>query len=164
MAMIQSSDAGKTWGKAVTVGAFGWMINGCPHVGGGLASAGDSMYAVVWTAKGEPDRGAFVPSSSDSGATWSRPAQLGNSQSWHPDVAVKNGMVAACWDAYSDGGAAAFVSLSTQNDWSAPRQISTKGATASMPRIVAVKNAFRVFWTERSQTGPTTWVSTRVGF
>src|SRR3712207_7239577 len=39
MALVASADAGATWGEPVRVGRFDWDFDGCPHVGGGLATA-----------------------------------------------------------------------------------------------------------------------------
>ena len=37
MAVAVSEDGARSWERRGTAGAFGWKVDGCPHVGGGLA-------------------------------------------------------------------------------------------------------------------------------
>lgn len=60
MALIRSSDQGASWQPVGMVGDFWWRFEGCPHIGGGLAQAGDEqLNAVVWTGA-EPDLACII--------------------------------------------------------------------------------------------------------
>jgi hypothetical protein len=170
MAIVTSTDAGKTWGAPTTVGAFDWRVNGRPHVGGGLAiDRAGRAHAVVWTAKGPGAIGAFVLNSLDkpsaSGVLWAPPRQLGNDpRSWHADIiATGDDTLVAAWDAYTDDdGLAVFVNHSTDGGqtWSKPRQLSPPGASASHPRLIQTPTGVRVFWTQIPDDDSTaTWTS-----
>ncbi len=171
MALIQSADAGQTWGKPVTVGAFNWGFTGCPHVGGAITAGGEQgrdLCAVVWTAKGGDEVGVFALSSTDGGKTWSSPAPLGGPQSSRPDVAgsADGSRLLAVWDAFVDAGPdvgnAAFTSSSSDGGktWSPPVRVSESGKSVTYPRVVRVPDGFRVFWTEQAGGGkPVKWVS-----
>jgi hypothetical protein len=145
----------------VRVGAFDWKFEGCPHVGGGLTFAmGEhpAMHAVVWT--GNADRaGVYHLTSHGDGATWSKPHRLGEETASHPDLAVSGaGRVAAVWDESQAGVSSILASESRDGGgtWSAPVKLSGASNSASHPRIVAVPEGFRAFWTESSVGGKIT--------
>ncbi len=158
-----SLDAGRTWTAPVRVGQFGWNINGCPHVGGGLAvdptGKDNSVYAVVWTAKDDLNHGAYVLSSPDGGATWNEPAHLGDSTSWHSDIARHDRELIAAWDAFRDEKMAMFFARSADGakTWSSPVQLSAPAASATHPRAISTPAGFRIFWTEQSPGKPSEW-------
>ena len=166
MAFVASRDGGKTWDEPVTVGAFGWGIEGCPHVGGGLAGAADAddrtLFATVWTAKGAPHLGVFALASPDGGRSWGKPVQLGGPQSNRPDVAFAAGRAVAVWDeSDEDGGNAAFAASSTNGGatWAKATRLSEPGASATNPRVIRTGDTFRVFWTEQRPGKPVSWTS-----
>jgi hypothetical protein len=166
MALARSDDGGRTWLKPTTVGAFGWDVNGCPHVGGGLAFGAKpgELFATVWTAKDNDHRGAYTLASRDGGATWSAPQQLGNADSWHPDITRANDRLVAAWDAYVDGGTAAFTASSVDNGrtWTAPQRLNAADASATHPRLITTPAGVRVFWTERATGQGSRWVSKKL--
>ncbi len=168
MAIASSDDGGQTWGKPVTVGRFGWNINGCPHVGGGLSilptANGTILYSVVWTAKDETAHGDYVLSSADGGKTWNEPTRLGGPQSWHPDIACDGTSIIAVWDAYADGGTAVFASTSRDagKTWDASKRLNPDGTTADHPRIICTRQGFRALWTEQAPGKSVTWVARRL--
>jgi Neuraminidase (sialidase) len=171
MALIQSADAGVTWGKPVPVGAFNWGFTGCPHVGGAITATGEGgrdLAALVWTAKGGDEVGVFALASNDAGKSWASPTQLGGPQSSRPDVASSRDgkRLVATWDAFvesgSDMGNAAFASTSDDGGktWSPSIQLSDSATSATYPRAVRSGDGFRIFWTEQVGGGkPVRWVS-----
>lgn len=164
MSLVTSTDGGQSWAAPVTVGAFDWKVDGCPHVGGALAGDGDKLFAAVWTAKGDGARGAYVLASVDAGRLWSQPIQLGDSTSWHPDLAYAGDRLIAVWDAYGDGGTIAYSATSRDDGltWSPPERLNAAGTSASQPRVIRIGNSFRIFWTERRSDTPYIWTSMRV--
>ena len=46
--LIQSADAGNSFGKAQKLGTGSWQLNGCPMDGGGLAVAANGTVQTVW--------------------------------------------------------------------------------------------------------------------
>lgn len=166
MAMTVSRDGGKNWQTAGHVGRFDWRFDGCPHVGGGLSLVqrkdGLTCHAVVWTAKGKETHGAYYLNSADGGQTWSEPRQLGDSRSWHPDVAANDkGEVAAVWDAYTEDGQIIFAATSKDGgkSWSAPQRLNEKGAAATHPRIIHTPTGFRAFWTQKTEGKAAAWAT-----
>jgi hypothetical protein len=168
MAFVRSVDGGRTWAKPARVGEFDWDINACPHVGGGLAwvprKNPRQVHATVWTGK-TGSQGIYYLTSLDGGATWDEPKQLGDSGSWHPDVAVGDGdEVAAVWDAHTERGLAIFTAASKDGGktWTEPRRLSREGASASHPRIVWTHRGFRAFWTEWTDGLDAEWIGRRL--
>lgn len=163
MAMVSSADGGKTWGKPVYVGAFGWEFQGCPHVGGGLTTGtkgGSALHALVWTGLAGKS-GVFHMASTDGGANWLNPVQIGTGDARRSDIATANGQVAVACEVISDGESVVFATKSADGGrtWSELKRLSDKGTTASYPRVVGVGNDFRVFWTETTGHQPGAWKS-----
>jgi hypothetical protein len=168
MASVRSVDGGRSWTKPATVGEFGWDINACPHVGGGLAlvprRSSRPVHATVWTGR-TASQGIYHLTSLDGGATWGAQKRLGDSRSWHPDIAVSDGdEVAAVWDAPTEGGLAIFSATSKDGGktWTEPRRLSKEGASASHPRIVSTARGFRAFWTEWTDGKDAEWIGRRL--
>jgi hypothetical protein len=161
MAAALSRDGGQRWLAPMRVGAFGWNFEGCPHVGGGLAFAGDKLHAVVWTGQRE-HAGVHYLGSAQRGETWSPPRRLGDATASHPDLAAGSaGEVAAAWD--SPAGEHSLIQAALSRDggatWSTPARLSPPAANASHPLIVPTSAGFRVFWTERPEAKPALWRS-----
>jgi hypothetical protein len=176
MAVVHSEDAGRTWGAPVRVGRFEWATDTCPHVGGALAfdrSTGElTAWAIAWTARGPGNAaggaptnatGAYLLASPDAGRTWSAPQQLARDpRSWHADLAIHNGTLAATWDAYTDDGPCAFYTVSRDGGvtWSKAVQLNPLDTSATHPRLIATPSGFRAFWSQIPAEGNVaTWQS-----
>lgn len=146
MDAVVSRDAGKTWSKPAAAGPFGWGFNGCPHVGGALASTRRGVYALVWTGK-EGAAGLYVFPSPD-GRTWGRSAKLGGPGAKHADLTSSGTRLAAVWD---DGGVVWGAESDGGKVWSKPARLSGDGIEASHPRVAAAGKGFRVFWAEKDR-------------
>ena len=103
MAVAISEDAARSWERRGVAGEFGWKVDGCPHVGGGLAvfprspTAGETIHALVWT--GAPGRaGLYDVASTDGGRNWSEPRELGGRGARHGDLAMTAAGLVAVWD------------------------------------------------------------------
>ncbi len=144
MDAVVSRDAGKTWSKSGAAGPFGWGFNGCPHVGGALASTGSGVSALVWTGK-DADAGLYVFASPD-GRTWGRSVKLGGAGAKHADMTSSGPRLAAVWD--EDGGI--WGAVSDGKAWSKPVRLSGK-AEGNHPRVAASGAGFRAFWSEKDR-------------
>jgi hypothetical protein len=162
MAVAVSRDSGATWARAATVGAFGWEIEGCPDVGGGLAATegpgGRALHALVFTGR-EGAQGIHFLSSGDAGATWSDPRRVTPDKSWRPDLAGQGSRLAAAWDGVRDGALAVSASVSPDGGatWPAAEVLSGPGVSAIFPRVVAAGDRFLVFWTETPPGALSAW-------
>ncbi len=147
---LARKEAGGDWAAITPVGAFDWRIDACPHVGGGLAlGPGEAMHSVVWTGE-EKAPGLYYVASGDGGKSWAVKRRLGSSDAQHADVAAQGKNVIAVWD---QGAAAEAVYGAVSSDggkrWRWPRKLSSDSAVATHPRVLSVKDAFLVVWTER---------------
>jgi Neuraminidase (sialidase) len=164
MALAASADGGRSWTAPVPVGRFNWTFEGCPHVGGGLATAqtaaGLRAYAVVWTGRADA-AGVYTLASPDGGKTWGAPLRLGDGTAWHADVAAAGERVTAVWDARAGDDTAVFASTSTDGGktWPAATRLTPAGVNASYPRVVHTGKGFRAFWTEQLEGKPVQWRS-----
>jgi hypothetical protein len=159
MALAATRDGGATWSRLGVVGKFNWMFNGCPHVGGGLAKSDAALHAIVWTGN-ESAAGVYALRSTDGGAAWSAPSQLGGVSAKHTGMAASGRTVVASWDE-SIGGVRRVLMARSDDDgatWSVPRTLSTRGI-ATHPLAIATSRGFAVFWTERDGEGPLQWRS-----
>lgn len=163
MALAQSIDDGQTWQRSATVGEFNWVFDGCPHNGGALAGAGDkNLHALVWTGA-ENKAGLYYLNSADHGKHWSAPQAMGGGTlAFHSDIAVLDeNHVLAIWDAMGADGSVVMISESFDNGshWSASRQLSAKGSSASFPRIVSMDSRVLAMWAEQKPGDFKQWMT-----
>jgi Neuraminidase (sialidase) len=154
MALIRSHDNGVTWDLPETIGVFGWKFDGCPHVGGGLAlTESNAAHAVVWTGR-EGDVGLYH-------LAGKQQSRLGDKNARASDLAASaDGTLLATWE--SAGAIMAARSEDAGKTWLPARRLSAETSRAEMPRVVAVTDGFRVFWTELSLGQPARWASALV--
>lgn len=154
MALARSADAGQSWQRVSTVGEFGWKFDGCPHNGGALAWAGDTLHALAWTGA-ETKAGLYHLVSEDDGQNWSKPqAMRGEGLAFHSDLAaIGEQHLVAIWDARGADGSAVLISESFDNGrhWQAARRISSPGRSAQFPRLVATPETLLAMWVENKQ-------------
>lgn len=162
MALSITTDAGRSWTRTATVGEFGWTIDGCPHVGGGLAQTSvdgaTSLHALVWT--GAPGHeGLHWLASRDGGRTWSAPTRFGTTRAKHADLAAAGSYLAAVWDDMRNG--TRVILAATSDDagvtWQPSAELSTPHRAASHPLVVWSRGRFIAFWTEADGNGHTEW-------
>ncbi len=150
------------WTRLSTVGSFGWDFPGCPHIGGSLAfrtrGKSQEIHAVVGTRK-KQDAGVYHLTSIDGGKSWSPPVKLGDDSSTHADLAADsiNGLTAV-WDMIDpdagDGSLAVYAANSVSGaKWSQPIRLSSKGVSATHPRVIATGRGFLSLWTEQTPDG-----------
>jgi hypothetical protein len=157
------------WNTPVAVGDFQWQFNACPHVGGALVrretAEGEQLHAAVWT--GAPGAsGLYHLRSVNGGTTWSEPHKMNVALAWHPALAVDaKGRLAAVWDTMAAVAPETWSSLSNDGGltWEAPELLSAPDAPAAHPRVVALADGFRVFWTEERPPQPSVLKSVVIG-
>jgi hypothetical protein len=162
MALAQSADAGVSWKRLSTVGAFNWKFDGCPHNGGGLSQSGEgSLHGVVWTGA-ENQAGLYHMQSDDDGKSWTPPQHIGEGTAgFHADIAAGFGRLVIVWDALGPEGSQVYISESSDNgrSWSPARLLSSPGASAEFPRIVATSEGLLAMWSEKQSGAGKQWLS-----
>jgi hypothetical protein len=151
MSLARSTDGGLTWTRSGWVGAFGWTINGCPDVGGGLTRGArpGELVALVWT--GHEDRpGLYAVTSTDNGRTWGEPTRIGHARARHGDIAGHASGMAASYDASVDGRVHVGWAYSTDGGrtWLDAGVLSTPDRRATHPRLAATSAGIVAAWTE----------------
>ena len=163
MAQAATADSGRSWLLGGTVGNFGWDFDGCPHVGGGIATGGDGdaehLHALVWTGH-QSQHGLYWVSSVDQGTSWSTPLRFGGDFARHGDIGTNGQTVVATWDE----SRAIWVSVSQDAGltWSTDKQLSAEEMVATHPIVVRTDAEFIVFWTARNAEGLVDWHSHRL--
>jgi hypothetical protein len=165
MSLSLSRDGGRSWEPTGHAGTFNWNFDGCPHVGGGLATAGgdttgaEMTLATVWTGNAGATGAYLVARNSD--GQWSAPTPLAADgfKGRNTDAAAAAGSASAVavWDQSApEGGGQCVYSMTTTNcgrSWSPPHRLSPPGVNASYPRVVPVAGGFLVLWTEYAKDG-----------
>ncbi len=164
MVILSSPNGGDKWNKQAVVGKFSWDFNGCPHVGGGLATEAKGkdtlIHSVVWTGKAEKS-GTYHLASRNNGRSWSKPQRLGSDSARRGDIAAGPKGVAMVWEESGDGETAIVIAKSSDSGktWSQPARIGEASLSAAYPRIIATADGFRVFWTETGAEERGVWKS-----
>lgn len=157
MALSQSTDQGKTWQRANTVGQFNWTFDGCPHIGGALAFSDGphpALHSLVWTGV-EQKQGLYYLRSDNNGKVWTMPRRMGL-KALHGDIAANQSHIMAVWDEMNADGTQIFSAQSNDSGitWSASKSVSAPHKTATHPRIIANASGFLVLWTEKAPKQP----------
>jgi BNR repeat-like domain len=153
MSLRQSSDNGKTWQRASTVGEFGWKFDGCPHVGGSLAYADTKnpkhLHSLVWTGA-KQKAGLYHLASNDNGLSWSSPQKLGDA-AVRGDIAAYDGNIIALWDEMEADGPSLFYAKSQDEGrhWSTATRLTQPKNSATHPRLITTEHGFLALWTEK---------------
>lgn len=100
IAVARSDDGGKTFTSAI-VSHDSWELNACPIAGATMTiDSSDRIHVIWYTAGGSLDR-LFMASSTDHGATFSKPAIFDSTQKLAKHahaVSVSSGRILAAWD------------------------------------------------------------------
>jgi hypothetical protein len=86
---------------------------------------------------------------------------------WHPALAVHaGGRIAVVWDTMAAVAPETWGALSSDGGltWEAPVRLSAPEVPAAHPRVVAIQQGFRVFWTEEFPAQPAVLRSVVFGF
>lgn len=73
--VASSADEGATWSTATRVAEDQWVLNGCPHSGGSMASIGKRLF-ITWYTVRDKQPGLYLAYSDDGGKTFSRRISL----------------------------------------------------------------------------------------
>jgi uncharacterized protein YceK len=165
MALLQSTDDGKSWRHVSMVGDFDWEFDGCPHVGGGLTFTGTDnprqLHSLVWTGA-EGKSGLYHLTSKNNGNCWSTPQKLGNA-AIHSDIAaLDSDHIVAIWDEMERDGSSIFYAKSEDGGttWLTATRLTQPSNAATHPRLVATEHGLLALWTEKpnKQPGQLAWV------
>jgi hypothetical protein len=171
MKLMVSEDGGLAWSDLGYVGAFKWMLNGCPHTTAGMAflqthHAAGGMHVLVQTGK-DGMGGVYHLASRDGGSSWTEPAKIAEEGAHYSDLAAKGSVLGAVWQGQVGTRTAIFgrVSRDGGKSWSEPSIVSDAAVSSSYPRIAAVpeEDGFRLFWIESKDGAKHRWNGGRLG-
>lgn len=164
VAVVTSTDGGKSWGTPVRVADDHWQIDGCPHSGPSLAVLGNRLF-VSWFTVHEQEQQSyiFLAHSGDSGRTFSDRLWLseGPVDANHPYIVAANDRILAVFQARdrdtNNGWGKVHVYLrevSASGTMSRLMAVPNVGASASYPTL-AFESPGHVFlaWTESNDSG-----------
>ncbi len=81
-----SSDRGMRWSEPKIVARDNWKINGCPHAGPTIATAGDRTY-IAWLTGGDGGPGIFLASTKDGGRSFTPRRKVSSGAAAQPFLA-----------------------------------------------------------------------------
>ncbi len=102
--------------------------------------------------------------SDDSGRSWTAPHKMNVPLAWHPALAAdsKNRLFAV-WDTMTAASPETWGALSPDGGltWKPPELLSEPATPAAHPRVVALEDGFRIFWTEERPLQTAVWKSVK---
>jgi hypothetical protein len=97
IAHAYSANNGRTFSSARNISPDKWKINGCPHVGPDMVSAGHSLHFVWFTMGGKG--GIHTTASANNGQTFSLAGAITQTKASHPQITgLPDGTLAIVWD------------------------------------------------------------------
>jgi hypothetical protein len=163
MKLMVSEDGGGVWSDLGYVGAFQWMMNGCPHTTAGMAflQPRNELHVLVQTGK-EGEAGIYHLASGDGGSAWTEPSRIAEEGAHDSDLAAKGSALGAVWQ--GQVGTRTVIYGRSSNDggktWSEPSIVSDSSISSSYPRIAPAgpeEEGFRVFWIESEDGAKHRW-------
>ena len=172
MKLMVSENGGLGWSDLGYVGAFGWMLNGCPHTTAGLAFLGPSdspeIHALVQTGK-DGLGGVYHLVSRDGASAWTEPSRIADEGAHYSDLAASASRLGAVWQGQSGTRTVIYGRQSADGGktWSETSTLSDPAVSSSYPRIVSSRpggrsgDGFRVFWIESKDGSTYRWANVR---
>jgi hypothetical protein len=130
-----------------------WAIESCPHHGPSLAVAKDGTTHVAWFTKGRARQGLFTAHSSDAGASFSEPLQIGNPEKapGRPSLLAIGRKVFLAWKEFD--GVETSIMVMTSHDggkhWTEPRSFATTTEESDHPILVGDGRRAYLSWQTR---------------
>lgn len=158
MMLVSSFDGGQSWQNPQSVWDFNWTFMGCPHQGGGLATAEvngkTNIHTVIWNGS-EDKRGLYYRRLKLTGANDTPIIPLGDDSSVSGGIATIDDRVGLIYVTGTAENKRVVVKLSDDNgqSWQEDQALTTLGSKPSHPRIVGTPEGFRFFWTEWQDDG-----------
>jgi hypothetical protein len=158
-----SADAGATWREGVRVAEDNWKLNGCPHSGATMATAGSRLF-IAWSTVREGKAQVYLASSEDGGKTFRSRMQLaeGVIDPNHPSMLMAGDKVAVVFQgrqAEANQGwgpvGAWYREVDSDGRLSKLIRIGNAQKSASYP-VLAFEEPGRIFvaWTEAGEEAP----------
>ncbi len=154
IALVKSSDGGRTFGPPVRVSEDNWILDGCPENGPAVAIDRMNTIHVVWptlvrNSAGEENLGLFYAVSKD-GQTFTKRQRIPTEgMPAHPQIDVDaDGTATVVWDEEVKGGRKVVVARGRQggNGFQFARQL-VGDRPGSSPAVVSLADAAVVAWT-----------------
>jgi hypothetical protein len=166
MAVAVSEDGARSWQRRGTAGAFGWKVEGCPHVGGGLAVLAGAPRAGSAGAGAAFDRASTSGSAGDAAAVGRATANGRATASVRatgsgPATATAETLHALVWTGAPDHvGLYDVASRDGGRTWEEPRQLGGRGArhgdlAVAAGELVAAWDEGAAIYASRSTDGST---------
>lgn len=173
MVYTSSKDNGLTFEKITDISNDNWAIEGCPHTGPSLASAGSDIYALWFTAGNSP--GVYLNKRSNPNTRFS-PRELQSATGRHPQLtSLEDGRLAMVWEegatdhmsapvgktnhhtmaATNTEISLANISLKILKDGKEERKTVVNGGREAdnHPVIIAVNKGVLIAWVNEGSTG-----------
>jgi len=164
MALMASVDT-LNWQDQGVVGQFDWDIDGCPHVGGALATPGDNrLHALVWTGRNGYQGLYHLFRDEQRSQAFSAPRRLGTRAARHGDLAATpQGNLLAAWDEMDTGSI--LTAWYQDGSFTEPKTLrASDSKRPQRPLLAVIGELGYVVWTEQDSHGRATWVMARVRY
>ena len=167
MALISSTDRGKSWEKLNRISAFNWKFVGCPHQGGGMDTVKEKgqvkIHSVIWNGS-QTNPGLFYSRFNEKGSKqWLPVISVGDKTSRSGDIAVLDSETIGLVYTVGKGDKKrieAIQSADGGNSWTKPEALTKGSLNPSHPHILATSQGFRAFWSQLRENGNSVWMMT----
>ena len=133
------------------VAVDGWVLDGCPHHGPGLARDGDGAYHAVWLTGASPQGGgAFYAHTTGDALTFSEPLRIGTPTTLgHADIEALGRHVVIAWkERVKPNATAIYLQESTDagQTWDVPRAVSQTTGISDHPLLLSDNERIVLTW------------------
>jgi hypothetical protein len=165
IAVVTSTNGGKTWGEPVRVAEDNWQINGCPHSGPSLAVLGNRLFISWFTVHDKEGQSyVYLAHSDDGGRSFSERQWLseGAVDANHPSLVTANDRILATFQGRDPKANSGWGKVNVylrevngESHLSPLMTIGNLGASASYPAL-AFESPGHIFlaWGESGDAGP----------
>ncbi len=131
-----------------------WKTDACPHHGPSIAVSESGKFHVAWYTQGSKRSGVFYASSTNQGASYSKPSRIGaeGSNIARPYLYSMGQQVWLVWKEFDGKRSSVYIKESSDdgNTWNSPRVLASTEGYSDHPLLLSHGDAVYLSWLTRA--------------